>query len=244
MLLRSVLPPPFHLDLFSFPVPHILIFDLGVCQLQFHQGFSKPAGSCVHSFPDRKREKPSPISIQRAQGRNQQLTGGLHATKHKRKYSLSESQQQQLRIIYGNLHQLHGDSSRELRKIGGSIPATKIVASRRDPEGLGRPNDLHPAHRAETEAFLLKPGLPQSRPDTKHILNQPTDRSPDLISSLSSTPPSDLRSRRCATFVTRCRGSLACTKYLGFSLRVVGCTGVSDWRQSAPIGGGHGPIRT
>jgi hypothetical protein len=32
MLLRSVLPPPFYLDLSSFPVPHILrIFDLAVC---------------------------------------------------------------------------------------------------------------------------------------------------------------------------------------------------------------------
>jgi len=120
----------------------------------------------------------------------------------------------------------------------------KTFASRRDPEGLGRPNDLHPAYRAETEAFLPKPGLPQSRPDTKHILNPPTDGSPDLISPLSSTPPSDLGFGRYATFVTRCRGSLACAKYVGSSLRVVGCTGVSDWRKSAPIGDGHGPIRT
>jgi hypothetical protein len=165
-------------------------------------------------------------------------------TKHKRKYSLSESQQQQIRIIYSNLHQLHGDASRESRKIGGSISATKIVARCPDPEGLGRPNDLHPAYRAENEAFPPKPSLPQSWPGTKHILNPPADGSPDLISPLSNTPPSDLRFGRCGTFVTRCRGSLACARYVGFSLRVVGCTGVSDWRQSAPIGGGHGPIRT
>jgi hypothetical protein len=80
VLFRALLPPPFHLDLSSFPVPHILkLFDLAVCQLQRHQGFSKPSGTCVHSFPDRQREKPSPISIQHAKGRNQQLTGGLHA---------------------------------------------------------------------------------------------------------------------------------------------------------------------
>jgi len=47
----------------------------------------------------------------------------------------------------------------------------KIVASRRDQEGLGRPNDLHPAYCAETEAFLPKPSLPERRSDTKHILN-------------------------------------------------------------------------
>jgi hypothetical protein len=80
VLLRSVLPPPFHLDLSSFPVPQILTVDLAVCQPQRHQGFSKPSGSCIHSFPDRQKEKPSPISIQRAQKQNQQLEGGhLHA---------------------------------------------------------------------------------------------------------------------------------------------------------------------
>lgn len=124
----------------------------------------------------------------------------------------------------------------------GCSVSIKIVASRRDPEGLGRPNDLHPAYRAETETFLPEPGLPQSWPDT--ILKPPTDGSPHLISPLSSTPPSELRFRRCDSFVTRCRGSLACPKHLGFPLRVVECAGITDWRQSAPIGGGDGPIRT
>jgi hypothetical protein len=46
-------------------------------------------------------------------------------TKHKRKYSLSKSEQQQIRKIYRNLRQLHGDASRELRNIGWSISASK-----------------------------------------------------------------------------------------------------------------------
>ena len=122
----------------------------------------------------------------------------------------------------------------------------KTFASRRDPEGLFHPNHFHPGYCAETEAFLPKPGLPQGWPDTRNILNPPSDRPPDLISLLppSSTPPNDLGFGRCPTLVTRCRGSLTCASYVGSSLRVAGCTGVSDWRKSAPIGGGHGPIRT
>ena len=46
-------------------------------------------------------------------------------TKHRRKYSLSESQQKQIRKIYGNLRQLHADASRELGNIGPSISASK-----------------------------------------------------------------------------------------------------------------------
>jgi hypothetical protein len=79
VLLRSALPPPFHLDLFSFPVPHILSIFIGfaVCPLQRQQGFSKPTGGCVHSFADLQKEKPNPV-INRAQREIVNLTGGLH----------------------------------------------------------------------------------------------------------------------------------------------------------------------
>jgi len=66
---------------------------------------------------------PSPSSASKEETSNQKED--CMPAKHKRKYSLSELQVEQINVSYANLGRLHSDASRKLRNIGGSISASK-----------------------------------------------------------------------------------------------------------------------